>query len=390
MHHTWNNEGKGRVTGYIWNDEIERQLREEFKARRIKVSKGKAINDEKIVKEMIDLEEKENEVYSKIDFSNRLDIKTRVSQDMYLSDDLVDAILVRKYGVYGEYKSIARDINELMDTGEEGKIRFKASIKKTGNGEEARIKKIGIRATSLFSNLPKGDESGKTKLYELSEDQEGVEVKKTRMDLAMEILGTNFMQYDQSASIYTVTNLLNTGVWIDSKKINLYEVMYGSSFGSKVKLGDFGDQSEYDENKAAYKSLAMYLYFDDSISRIYESIKWRYMTKESLGLPENMCTFLPGWDKEKVIDEINRKQRLMMSVIGNLYGSKVFLHESCIYLDVTKKLLESGAKVLTCYDEWYWAYPDGVKVVYDERNILELIQDCAVSYYRRWIKKYGD
>jgi len=44
---------------------------------------------------------------------------------------------------------------------------------------------------------------------------------------------------------------------------------------------------------------------------------------------------------------------------GRLFDSEIFLHESCIYIDVLYALLEDGFFVWQCYDAFY-AKKEGV------------------------------
>ena len=68
---------------------------------------------------------------------------------------------------------------------------------------------------------------------------------------------------------------------------------------------------------------------------------------------------------------------------GKLYGTEIFLHESCIYLDVLKELLDNGFSCWECYDAFY-ARKEGVTQEEFEEYVEALVEEKANAYIRRY------
>jgi len=64
---------------------------------------------------------------------------------------------------------------------------------------------------------------------------------------------------------------------------------------------------------------------------------------------------------------------------GVLYSNEVFYHESCIYLDVLKHLLDDGFFVWEVYDEWF-ARQEGWTQEEYEQYVTDLVEDIANNY----------
>lgn len=69
---------------------------------------------------------------------------------------------------------------------------------------------------------------------------------------------------------------------------------------------------------------------------------------------------------------------------GTLYDNEVFFHESCIYMDVLKELLDNGFRVWQCYDAWY-AAKDGITQSAFEEYMRRIVEEKANSYIARYI-----
>ena len=64
-----------------------------------------------------------------------------------------------------------------------------------------------------------------------------------------------------------------------------------------------------------------------------------------------------------------------------LYGNEIFLHESCIYLDVLKELLDNGYFVWLCYDAFY-VRKNNITQPDFEKYCAEIIAQKANAYIR--------
>ena len=95
-----------------------------------------------------------------------------------------------------------------------------------------------------------------------------------------------------------------------------------------------------------------------------------------------MRRFLHSQDKS--IDEVMKrfKQAVEVAEGGTTMDSEVFYHESCVYMDVLKELLERGFKVWEVYDSWY-AKKDNVSQEEYDRTVEEILQEKTDRYYRQ-------
>ena len=91
-------------------------------------------------------------------------------------------------------------------------------------------------------------------------------------------------------------------------------------------------------------------------------------------------------NRQEVYDEMEAYQKAVVSAEGvKLYGSEIFFHESCIYLDVLKSLLDNGFFCWECYDAFY-ARKEGVTQEEFERYVEVLVEEKANAYIKRYHK----
>lgn len=89
-------------------------------------------------------------------------------------------------------------------------------------------------------------------------------------------------------------------------------------------------------------------------------------------------------DKEAVDAEMKLyKEAIEVAEGEDLYDSEVFFHESCIYMEVLKELLDNGYKVWQQYDAWY-AKKQGVTQEQFEEYAKEVVADKANQYIKNW------
>ena len=84
---------------------------------------------------------------------------------------------------------------------------------------------------------------------------------------------------------------------------------------------------------------------------------------------------------DKSVDEVMKKLKVAIEVAegGNTLDSEVFYHESCIYMDVLKELLDRGFDVWEVYDSWYASKAGCTQEAYAE--IVEEVIEKVVQDY---------
>ena len=227
-----------------------------------------------------------------------------------MTDAEVIAYLHKKYPQLAEYQKLADSINsEYYSRDRERRIQFIPTIKRS-RGNSSTITKIGIRATNSLVSLKEHDNGKDTE-------------KQWRKDWLNEHYKHGWMEFDVKSSIFRINYFLNHGVWLDNS-IDLYELMYGKKFESA-------------EKRAEYKAIAMSLYFEKSVGTLYTHVS-------------NKAVELKRYDSDIVKLMLGDMHRQMTAVIGRKYDSEIFLHESCIYMDLQKELLERGFDVTVVSD----------------------------------------
>ena len=262
-------------------------------------------------------------------FSSRLRIPN-------MTDEECLEILHRTYPFLTEYQALADEMNRtyLKDCPEQ-QIVFQPSINRSKTGY---ITKIGIRATSKVCSFKEHENE--------NEGYKGV----WRKDYLKEFFGTDkIYSYDVKSSIYRVSHLINFGGWTD-ESFDFYENIYGQTFSSP-------------EERTMFKDFCQRLYFD-SPNAIYSHTKDCYADLLAKGISE-----------ARIKADIGRMKAQMDFMLGNMaMNNEVFLHESCLYLDLVKVLRDSGIKVVQVYDGFY-----------SDQDIAslcrEILPDIANSYY---------
>ena len=127
---------------------------------------------------------------------------------------------------------------------------------------------------------------------------------------------------------------------------------------------------KFEELRPAIKALHMRRYFDTE--------------KE---IRNHTCFAMENVEnRQEVYDEMEAYQKAVVSAEGGkLYGSEIFFHESCIYLDVLKSLLDNGFFCWECYDAFY-ARKEGVTQEEFEKYVEVLVEEKANAYIKRYHK----
>lgn len=89
-------------------------------------------------------------------------------------------------------------------------------------------------------------------------------------------------------------------------------------------------------------------------------------------------------NRQEVYDEMSRYQRAIVKAEGGkLYGSEIFFHESCIYLDVLQALFDEGFFCWECYDAFYARKEDVTQEEFEE-HVGALVEEKANAYIQRY------
>ncbi len=91
-------------------------------------------------------------------------------------------------------------------------------------------------------------------------------------------------------------------------------------------------------------------------------------------------------DYEEVCEIMkNFKQAIVEAEGGELFSNEVFYHESCIYLEVLKHLLDDGFFVWQVYDEWF-ARQEG----WEQEEYFQYVTDLVEDIANRYILELGE
>lgn len=229
------------------------------------------------------------------------------------------------------------------DLPKEQRIRFVPNVKYDKKG---RLIRIGLRATSEIVSL------------KAHENEHPNYRGMMRTAYLKEYFGTGgYMSYDVRASIYQISHLLNFGEWIGNGK-DPYQMMFGEAFTRP-------------EDRDAYKSFCMALYFDNP-NEIY--------AHNRLSIP---CS-VERYGRDAIKKAIVEAEQSMRRFTDEKFFNEVFLHESLLYIDFVYELRMRGIEVVQIYDGFYLR-----QGVVSEEELEGLMRECAMKYlndYREWLK----
>ena len=293
-----------------------------------------------------------------IDFDNQ---QVRFSSKLHLTkpedysvsnfETYLLGILYKNYPQLAHYQQLADYLNETYYA-DDPHMAISFTPHFTWSKSNKYIRKISIRATNAFvaAKKEKTDDDNFHGYY--------------RDDILNEH-GLN-LEKDVNSSVPRITRSLNTGKWI-SEDIDIYKVINDEYIKLKCQKENSSCISElqhFNTVRSAIKDLHMRVYFD-SESRVSTNIQ-RAMAKVE--------------NKAEVDAEIKLLRNAVIAAEGgNFYDGEIFFHESCIYMDVLKDLLEDGYKVWQCYDAWY-ASKEGVTQDTFEKHVTELVARKATEY----------
>ena len=112
----------------------------------------------------------------------------------------------------------------------------------------------------------------------------------------------------------------------------------------------YGDKFESTEDREIFKKIAMRLYFG-GVNQLGVQVENKF--KEIASKLGEKYTY--DRSRAKLIQEIMSDQKLLaVEQIGGLFDSEIFLHESCIYLNIYKDIVDSGIRCTQIYDSFYF------------------------------------
>lgn len=229
-----------------------------------------------------------------------------------VTNNEIISVLLSRYSRLQHYMDLAQKINaKHYAKNERLCVLFNPSIHRSQSGI---VTKIGIRASNAICGLPKHADE--------------MHPYQTRGDFFSEYFGgAPVYEYDIKSSIYRVAYLLKSGEWL-GEEVDFYSLMC---------LREHKTKQEREE----YKKLAMLLYFGGSVKNITARIIAR-------------CPhLLEKYSKESINATVKAAQEKMTAEIGRSMNTEIFLHESCLYMDLLQNLLSRGLKVVQIYDGFY-------------------------------------
>lgn len=290
-------------------------------------------------------------------FNSNLRLKKPDKLSVAEFENYLTQALHRNYPELAHYQRMADYINETYYADDpQRQIHFTPNFTWTKN---KYIRKIGIRATNTFVSAKK--EPGNNEAF-----------KGYYRSQVLERYGMN-LEKDMSSSVPRITLSLNEGRWIP-EDIDIYKKIYEEYIKRKIEnegTSFLAVMPPFDKVRTAIKELHMRGYFDgentigNHTRRVMAEVK----------------------DKNEVDDEMRLLQKAVTAAEGgHLYGSEIFYHESCIYMEVLGDLLGEGYNVWQCYDAWY-AAKEGMTQEEFESHATRLVAKRADEYIKRNINR---
>lgn len=291
----------------------------------------------------------ENFDHQKVRFSSHLHLLKPDNYSVAQFENYIAGVLYQNYPYFAHYQDLADEINaKYYANCPEMAINFTPNY--TWNKGNKAITKIGIRATNELVSA-KRDKDGNENFYGVYKED------------VLEQYGLD-LEKDVTSSIPRITLSLNIRRWITEEE-DIYEKIYQEYINIHPVCNKFA------EVRSAIKKLHMRAYFD---------------RPSTLGV-HTRRVMANVRDKEAVDAEMRKYQESVIEAEGGrLFGSEIFYHESCIYMDVLKRLLDEGYKVWQCYDAFY-AYKEGVAQEEYQEYVTEVVKEKANLYIDSLVEK---
>ena len=268
-------------------------------------------------------------------------------------EDYVSELIYQRYPHLEAYQELVDEINETHYSDyPEFSISFRLHF--TWDKKKNYIRKIGLRATNSCvsaSNSEEHDENFHRLIKQELLNKYGLNLSK-----------------DVKSSVPRITLSLNQHYW-ENETTDIYEMILHECVHSGECFSNETVVQKFTELREVIKKLHMRRYFDTEK-------EIRNHTRNAMGHHvENTAE----------VDAIMRayQKAVIKAEGGKLYGTEIFLHESCIYLDVLKELLDNGFFCWECYDAFY-ARKEGVTQEEFEKYVEALVEEKANAYIKRY------
>ena len=282
-----------------------------------------------------------------VKFSNHLLLHKPDDYSVSEFEAYLTQALYKNYPQLSKYQQMADLINDTFYADDDDRqIRFVPSF--TWNKGNNSVIKIGIRATNTLVSAKK-DKDGNENFYGIYKE-----------DVLLKY-GFN-LEKDVKSSVPRITYLLNNKEWL-SEDIDIYQNIYNEYL--RINNNNTIVKS-FSEVREAIKGLHMRGYFDNETMmavHINSKVKLNY---------------------DNVKEEMSKyRQAIVLAEGGNTFGSEVFFHESCIYLDVLYELLKKGFDVLQIYDAFY-SKKEGMSNEEFETLVRRIVKTKAIQYINKY------
>lgn len=309
-----------------------------------------------------------------------LSLNSALSVHEFYSFEEVKLALFQHYSYFSYYQYLVEILNKKISRADE-KIQFDIKPKYSNKG---KISKLGIRAFSRICLL-KSSEKHKKKCDLLGIDAVADPNIKYREQYLKERFG-EYEEYDVHASVPRVSRAMATNGDMGDLDEDLYRTMFEPFVEDYHKYINPSVTEWCDEVRQFFKMIFMRLFFGGTPKQIARNILDREGKEANKAIQrgentENLTPFSniiqQGFD---LVGIIAKWQNTVYEYCGrsksNRHDTSVFLHESCIYLEVRLELAKRGIDVVQVYDGFYFkkgTMPD---------DMDEIIKSAALEYYR--------
>lgn len=331
---------QGVVCEYAWNPGVVKMLRAMAKEMRIRVPKVKAcVNLSKRVLKV------PNDCHFRIAPNQR-----QLQRCRGISDETVIAGVCRDYPQIPFYQALLDEYNRSPFVVKNSFLEM-SFVPKVTRSLVGHVSKISIRATSVFSGL--------RSLVNVHE-RDGVfnrfaVYRENVMDMMWGFEaneGDVYGCYDVKASVPRVSNALYTGCWNADNSFDFYKAMYEDVFPGLAR--------------SCWKASFMRTYFSASARKARANLIASGINPVYAGVVEDFFV---------------RSRKAVERVVGDVVGSEIFLHESCIYIGALYRLYKMGYEVALVYDEFCYSKKHGLT----EDMIAKAIEESFEEYYSKFI-----
>lgn len=314
----WKEEGTARL--YVLNRRLAKMLMEKYghsgptKADRVSI--GREVGDA-LQGEYPQAAGAASASLDKVRFSSKLRLPNSLT-----NEEIADALL-RRYPALAHYWELVKELN-ARHYAEESVSALRIRLEPRVRRSEKYVTHIGIRAYSDLCSYPKRANDGQPSRAAFFKDYFRTE---------------EVFEYDVPSSIYRVATFLNTRLWLDDGH-DLYATMCPREFKDK------GDRN-------FFKHIAMRLYFGASADKVAANLlHWHSDLKDVFdsGLLKEVIKSM----REKMFTALGEEvDSGKDSDKGMGIDSEIFFHESCLYLDLHKYLVDKGLRIAQVYDGFY-------------------------------------